>query len=204
MQVFGVGGSSRGDLDELHRAPATRAGHHVDREHALEQPRPRMPVRGLRVAGRSTTELGRFADEQPQLCRCGRLGHAARHNLAAGVGVGREHAVIPEHVKVRRWDQGDKPRDEIKRIQQHGVRPISPGVLEAIHQALAIRREGEALLSNWRSRDVPAQPLESTTMLGVVIGYVLGGRRADLAADDQAEKDQRKAAREARRRAREG
>jgi hypothetical protein len=30
---------------------------------------------------------------------------------------------------------------------------------------LAIRREGEALLSDWRSRDVPAQSLESTTKL---------------------------------------
>jgi hypothetical protein len=130
----------------------------VDREHSLEQPRPRVSVRWLRAAGRSSAglELGRFADEQPQLRRCGRFGHAARHNLAAGVGVGREHAVIPEHVKVRRRDQGDEPRDEIERIQQHGVRPIPPGVLEAIHQALAIRRELEPLLSDWRSRDVPA------------------------------------------------
>lgn len=40
-------------------------------------------------------------------------------------------------------------------------------------------------------------------LLGIVIGYVLGGRRAELAADDQSEKDQRKAARDARRRARE-
>jgi hypothetical protein len=41
-------------------------------------------------------------------------------------------------------------------------------------------------------------------LLGIVIGYVLGGRRAELEASDAAEKDQRKAAREARRRAREG
>ncbi|PRQ04928.1 hypothetical protein [Enhygromyxa salina] len=39
-------------------------------------------------------------------------------------------------------------------------------------------------------------------LLGIVIGYVIGGRRAELAADDQGEKDQRKAARDARRRAR--
>ncbi len=70
--------------------------------------------------------------------RCGRLGHAARHNLAAGVGVGREHAVIPEHVKVRRRDQGDEPRDEIKRVQQHGVRAISPGVFEPVARRTGI------------------------------------------------------------------
>jgi hypothetical protein len=40
-------------------------------------------------------------------------------------------------------------------------------------------------------------------LLGIVIGFVLGGRKAELAAGDVAEKDQRKAAREARRRARE-
>ena len=39
-------------------------------------------------------------------------------------------------------------------------------------------------------------------LLGAVIGYVIGSRRAELAAGDQAEKDQRKAAGEARRRAR--
>ncbi|KIG15040.1 hypothetical protein DB30_06072 [Enhygromyxa salina] len=40
-------------------------------------------------------------------------------------------------------------------------------------------------------------------LLGIVIGYVIGGRKAELAAGDQADKDQRKAARDARRRARE-
>ncbi len=40
-------------------------------------------------------------------------------------------------------------------------------------------------------------------LLGAVIGFVIGGRRAALAAGDQLEKDQRKAARDARRRARE-
>ena len=40
-------------------------------------------------------------------------------------------------------------------------------------------------------------------LLGIVIGYVLGGRKAELDAGDQIEKDQRKAARDARRRARE-
>jgi len=40
-------------------------------------------------------------------------------------------------------------------------------------------------------------------LLGLVIGFILGGRRAELAAGDAAEKDERKAAREARRRARE-
>ena len=41
-------------------------------------------------------------------------------------------------------------------------------------------------------------------LLGIVIGYVLGGRKAALEAGEAAEKDQRRAAREARRRAREG
>jgi hypothetical protein len=67
-------------------------------------------------------------------------------------------------MEARRRDQCDEPRDQIERIQHHRVRPISPGVLEAIHQALAIRRELEPLLSDWRSRDVPTQPLESTTI----------------------------------------
>lgn len=39
-------------------------------------------------------------------------------------------------------------------------------------------------------------------LLGIVIGFVLGGRKAELAAGEQADKDRRKAAREARRRAR--
>lgn len=38
-------------------------------------------------------------------------------------------------------------------------------------------------------------------LIGIVIGFVLGGRKAELARDDQSEKDQRRAAREARRRA---
>ncbi len=38
-------------------------------------------------------------------------------------------------------------------------------------------------------------------LLGIVIGFVLGGRKAELARDEQAEKDERRAAREARRRA---
>lgn len=40
-------------------------------------------------------------------------------------------------------------------------------------------------------------------LLGIVIGFVLGGRKAALADAEQAEKDQRRAARDARRRARE-
>jgi hypothetical protein len=40
-------------------------------------------------------------------------------------------------------------------------------------------------------------------LLGIVIGFVLAGRKAELAKGDQVEKDQRRAAREARARARE-
>ena len=39
-------------------------------------------------------------------------------------------------------------------------------------------------------------------LLGIVIGFILGGRKAELAADEQGEKDRRKAARDARRSAR--
>lgn len=38
--------------------------------------------------------------------------------------------------------------------------------------------------------------------LGMVIGYVLGGRAAEVARSDAGEKDERRAARDARRRAR--
>ena len=38
-------------------------------------------------------------------------------------------------------------------------------------------------------------------LLGIVIGFVIGGRKAELAKGDQSEKDQRRAARDARRRA---
>lgn len=41
-------------------------------------------------------------------------------------------------------------------------------------------------------------------LLGIVIGFVLGGRKAELARGEQAEKDERRAAREARRRAEQG
>jgi hypothetical protein len=37
-------------------------------------------------------------------------------------------------------------------------------MLESINHALSIGRELEALLSDWWSRDVPAQPLESATI----------------------------------------
>ena len=39
-------------------------------------------------------------------------------------------------------------------------------------------------------------------LLGMVIGYVLGGRAAEVTRRDDAEKDARRSAREARRRAR--
>lgn len=39
-------------------------------------------------------------------------------------------------------------------------------------------------------------------LLGIVIGFVLGGRKAELARADAEDKDRRKAARDARRRAR--
>lgn len=38
-------------------------------------------------------------------------------------------------------------------------------------------------------------------LIGIVIGIVIGGRKAELARDEQSEKDERRAAREARRRA---
>jgi hypothetical protein len=40
-------------------------------------------------------------------------------------------------------------------------------------------------------------------LLGIVIGLVIGSRKAELAKGDQVEKDRRRAAREARARARE-
>ena len=39
-------------------------------------------------------------------------------------------------------------------------------------------------------------------LLGIVIGIIIGGRKAEISADDAVEKDRRKAARDARRRAR--
>lgn len=71
----------------------------------------------------------------------------------------------------------------VARIQQHGVRPISPEMLEPIHQTLTIRREGEPLLSDWRSRDVPAQPLESSTIRTpgpLISGATTSDRRSQL------------------------
>ncbi|KIG11548.1 hypothetical protein DB30_03361 [Enhygromyxa salina] len=59
-------------------------------------------------------------------------------------------------MKSRRRDQCDEPRDEIMRVQHHRVRAIAPGVFEPIHQTLALGSELEPLLSDWRSRDVPA------------------------------------------------
>ena len=40
-------------------------------------------------------------------------------------------------------------------------------------------------------------------LLGILIGFVLASRKAELAKEDQVEKDQRRTAREARARARE-
>lgn len=127
-----------GDLDQPHHAMTTRADHDVDREHSLQQPRPWMSsgMLGDRL------EFGRVAiEQQPHLRRCGRLGHTARDNFAARVGMGSEHAVIPQHVQARRRDQCGEACDEIEWIEDDGVGSVSPRTLERIRQPATIGRQ---------------------------------------------------------------
>jgi hypothetical protein len=152
----------RVDLVQPHRPLAARADHDVDSEHSLKEPRPRVTARWLGAQ----LELGRLALEQLQLRRLGKLGRATGDDFAACLGMSREHAVVAQQVEARRRDQGDEPSDEVERVEQHGMRAVTPSSLESMQQTLAIGRELEALRDR-RPRDVPTQPLESATISAV-------------------------------------
>ena len=73
--------------------------------------------------------------------------------------MGSEHAVIAQHVKPWRRDQGAEPRDEVERVEQDRVHTILPRVAKVV-AAAAIGGELEAILGDGRARDVATQPLE--------------------------------------------
>jgi hypothetical protein len=78
-------------------------------------------------------EFGRLAlEHQLHLRRFGRLGRGTGDDFAACGGMSREHAVVAQEVKARRRDQGDEPRDEVERVEQHGMRAVTPRSLESI------------------------------------------------------------------------
>ena len=57
--------------------------------------------------GRSTVDLGRSTVERQRYLRqLSALGLGIRHDLGPRFGVGREHAVIPQHMEARWRDQG--------------------------------------------------------------------------------------------------
>jgi hypothetical protein len=97
---------------------------HVDREYARKQPGPRMPRR--RLAGLELEAVGLDIRQQPQLSWFGRLGRSARDDLLPMFGVSREHAVITQHVKAARRDQGHQPGDQIEGVEDHGMGAVPP------------------------------------------------------------------------------
>ena len=56
-------------------------------------------------------------------------------DLVPMFGVGREHAVIAQHVKARRRDQGHQPRDEVEGVEDYGVGAVPPRSLESNDQS---------------------------------------------------------------------
>src|SRR5690606_32351309 len=88
--------------------------------------------------------------EQGQLRRRAR-GLAAGDDLGAHGGVGGEHAVVADHVKSGRWNEGSEPRDEVQGVEQDGVSAVLPRGLEAEAYA-AVGVEREALLGERRPR----------------------------------------------------
>jgi hypothetical protein len=103
----------------------------------------------------------RGIEGQPQLHGLARRARGVpRHDLGAGLRVRREHAVIAQHVKPRRRDQSDESRDQIERVEQDGIRSVSPGALEPVAKP-AVTVLLESFLRERRAGDVAAQPLES-------------------------------------------
>ena len=81
--------------------------------------------------------------------------------------MGREHAVVAQHMKPWWRDQGTQPRDEVERVEHHRVHTILPCVPKAV-AAATVGGVFEALLSEWRPCDVAAQSLES---LAITAGH---------------------------------
>ncbi len=116
-----------GDLDEAHASAASRdgAGGDVDVENATQEPGPWMA--GCLGRGRGERgEVGR--GEEGELRR--RLGLAAEDDLGARGRVRGEDAVVAEHVKPWRRDEGAEPRDEVEGVEQDGVGAVFPRGLE--------------------------------------------------------------------------
>ncbi len=95
-----------------------------------------------------------------------RLELAAEDDLGARGRVRGEDAVVAEHVKPRRRDEGAEPRDEVEGVEQDGVGAVFPRGLEGEADA-PIGVELEALLVERGSGDVAAEPLEALSVAAV-------------------------------------
>ena len=115
--------------------------------------------------GRGRGERGEVGGgEERELWR--RLGLAAEDDLGARGGVCGEDAVVAEHVKPWRRDEGAEPRDEVEGVEQDGVGAVFPRGLEGEADA-AVAVKLEAVLVERRSRDVAAEPLEALSVAAV-------------------------------------
>ena len=85
------------------------------------------------------------------------------HHLAAELGIGGKDAVVSQHVKVWRRDERTKAADEIHWVEQDGMGPVAPALLEALAYA-SIGMELEALLAQRGPCDVAAQALEALSV----------------------------------------
>jgi hypothetical protein len=103
-----------GDLDEAHASAAALdgAGGDVDGEDAAQEPGPRMAG----CLGRGRGERGEVGGGEEGELR-GRLGLAAEDDFGTRGRVRGEDAVVAEHVKPWRRDEGAEPRDEVEGVE---------------------------------------------------------------------------------------
>ena len=115
--------------------------------------------------GRGRRERGEVGGgEERELRR--RLGLAAEDDFGTRGRVRGEDAVITEHVKPRRRDEGAEPRDEVEGVEQDGVGAVFPRGLEGEADApVAVKLE--AVLVERRTGDVAAEPLEALAVAAV-------------------------------------
>lgn len=81
-----------------------------------------------------------------------RLGLASEDDLGARRGVRGEDAVMAEHVKPWRRDEGAEPREEVEGVEQDGVGAVFPRGLEGEADAsVRVELEARSWLSGGRA-----------------------------------------------------
>ncbi|MBL9028277.1 MAG: 4Fe-4S dicluster domain-containing protein [Myxococcales bacterium] len=144
----------RGRLEQAGRATAADAGDDVDRKDVAEQPRPWLLPR-LR------SQDGPVMLEERELLRS--LVVHLRHDLGPELRMRAEHAVVTNHVQPWRRDERGDARAEVERLEDERDRAVTPRLLQQVAK-LAAGDLDQALLGDGWATDVPAQPLEASTV----------------------------------------